>query len=32
VTLPLGRVDLFVGEESAADGSLQGVILRLTVQ
>jgi hypothetical protein len=32
VTLPPGRVDLFVGEESAADGSLQGVILRLTVQ
>jgi hypothetical protein len=32
VTLPPGRVDLFVGEESAADRSLQGVILRLTVQ
>jgi hypothetical protein len=32
VTLPVGRIDLFVGEESAADGSLQGVNLRLTVQ
>ena len=32
VTLPTGPVDLFLGEESAADGSLQGVILRLTVQ
>ncbi|CAN5870833.1 hypothetical protein BH23ACT4_BH23ACT4_12960 [soil metagenome] len=32
VTLPPGTIDLFVGEESPADGSLQGVTLRLTVQ
>lgn len=32
VTLPPGQVDLFVGEESTADGSLQGVTLRLTVR
>lgn len=32
LTLPPGTVDLFVGEESPADGSLQGVTLRLTVQ
>lgn len=32
VTLPPGTVDLFVGEESPADGSLQGVTLRLTVE
>lgn len=32
VTLPTGRIDLFVGEESPADGSLQGVTLRLTVR
>jgi len=32
VTLPPGTIDLFVGEESSADGSLQGVTLRLTVE
>ena len=32
VTLPPGTIDLFVGEESPTDGSLQGVTLRLTVQ
>lgn len=32
VTLPPGTIDLFVGEESPADGSLQGVTLRLTVE
>lgn len=32
VTLPPGTIDLFVGEESPVDGSLQGVTLRLTVQ
>ena len=32
VTLPQGRIDLFVGEESPSDGSLQGVTLRLTVR
>ncbi|MEX1092249.1 MAG: Gmad2 immunoglobulin-like domain-containing protein [Acidimicrobiia bacterium] len=32
VTLPPGTIDLFVGEESPADGSLQGVTLRLTVR
>ncbi|MEX1037881.1 MAG: Gmad2 immunoglobulin-like domain-containing protein [Acidimicrobiia bacterium] len=32
VTLPAGQIDLFVGEESPADGSLQGVTLRLTVR
>lgn len=32
VTLPPGTIDLFVGEASPADGSLQGVTLRLTVR
>lgn len=32
VTLPPGTIDLFVGEESPADGSLQGVTLRVTVE
>ena len=32
VTLPVGTIDLFVGEESPDDGSLQGVTLRLTVE
>lgn len=32
VTLPPGTIDLFVGEASAADGSLQGVTLRVTVE
>ncbi len=32
VTLPPGTIDLFVGEESPADGSLQGVTFRLTVR
>jgi hypothetical protein len=32
VTLPPGTIDLFVGEASPADDSLQGVTLRLTVR
>ncbi len=32
VSLPLGSIDLFVGEESPVDGSLDGVTLKLSVR